>query len=244
MVLLINLVIAILSDTYQKFSDQKLGLYYDGVIEVIPSYKYKNFFGALIAACPPFNLLVAPFTPIFAITRKKRKLRRLNNVLVKLIFMPFALIYASGFAIANLLMMPLAYLKTVYLKAALITSKNRELLQKRHLVGNLVFFIFLGLPMLLLSQITDFYYFLAHLYLYKQERLHSERIVAISPEAFNTLEAVVQREVKQLKARNPRDPLQMKTQDLLKTLRTELEITTCIQSLIFGKFCSLREFEE
>lgn len=65
--------------------------------------------------------------------------------------------------------------------------------------------------MLLLSQIPDIYYFIAHLYFYKQEKLNSERIVPISAEAFNTLEAVVQREVKQLKARNPRDLLQMKT---------------------------------
>jgi hypothetical protein len=36
----------------------------------------------------------------------------------------------------------------------------------------------------------------------------------------------------------------MKTQDLLKILRSELEIPTCIQSLIFGKFCSLKELEE
>ena len=71
MVLLVNLVIAILSDTYQRLAHYKLGLYYDGVIEVIPAYKYKNFFGALIAACPPLNLLLLPFIPIYACTRKK-----------------------------------------------------------------------------------------------------------------------------------------------------------------------------
>lgn len=82
--------------------------------------------------------------------------------------------------------------------------------------------------MLLLSQFVDVFYFIQHLYAYNQQRLASERITPISAEAFNTLEALVQREVKKLKARNPRDPLQMKTQDLLKILRNELEITTCI----------------
>jgi hypothetical protein len=89
------------------------------VIEVIPSYKYKNFFGALIAACPPFNLLVLPFVPFFACTRKKRKLRRLNNNLVKFIFFPFALIYTAIFIIGNLLLMPFAYFKTCYDKIKL-----------------------------------------------------------------------------------------------------------------------------
>jgi hypothetical protein len=121
------------------------------VIEVIPAYKYKNFFGAMIAACPPFNLLVLPFLPIFACTRKKRKLRRLNNMLVMLIFFPFALIYTGGFIACNLLLMPLAYLKTCYDKGALIFRYDKTLLQKRYLIGNLVFFIILGIPMLLVS---------------------------------------------------------------------------------------------
>jgi len=71
MVLLINLVIAILSETYTRLSEQKLGLYYDGVIEVIPAYKYRKFYGALIAACPPFNLLILPFLPIFWCNSKR-----------------------------------------------------------------------------------------------------------------------------------------------------------------------------
>ena len=120
MVLLVNLIIAILSETYQRLSIQKLGLYYDGVIEVIPAYKYKKFYGALIAACPPFNLLVLPFLPFFAFTNKKTKVRRLNNALVKVIFFPFALIYASLFSLINILMWPLAYVVTIYRKAKLI----------------------------------------------------------------------------------------------------------------------------
>jgi hypothetical protein len=120
MVLLVNLIIAILSETYQRLSIQKLGLYYDGVIEVIPAYKYKKFYGALIAACPPFNLLVLPFLPFFALTNKKTKVRRLNNALVKVIFFPFALIYATLFSLINILMWPLAYVVTIYRKAKLI----------------------------------------------------------------------------------------------------------------------------
>jgi len=137
------------------------------VIEVIPAYKYKNFFGALIAACPPLNLLVLPFVPFFACTRKKKKLRRLNNVLVMLIFSPFAIIYTSGFIVVNLLLMPVAYLKTCYRKGALILNYDRKLYQKRYLIGNFIFFVLMGIPMLLLSQVTDIYYFIRHLYYYK-----------------------------------------------------------------------------
>ena len=40
LILFLNLVIAILSETYARFSKVKLGLYYDGVVEQIPIYKY------------------------------------------------------------------------------------------------------------------------------------------------------------------------------------------------------------
>ena len=83
-----------------------------------------------------------------------------------------------------------------------------------------------------------------HLYIYKHDELSSDVIGVISPEAFNTLEAVVQREVKTMKMKNPRDSLQIKSQKLIKILRNELEITTCIQSLIFGKFLSMKEQEQ
>lgn len=87
---------------------------------MIPAYKYKKFYGALIAACPPFNFLVLPFLPFFAMTTKQTKVRRLNNILIKVIFFPFALIYAAVFSVCNLLMLPLAYIKTVYYKGKLI----------------------------------------------------------------------------------------------------------------------------
>jgi hypothetical protein len=140
-------------------------LYYDGVIEVIPAYKYKNFFGALIVACPPFNLLVFPFLPFFACNHKKQKLRRLNNVLVKFIFMPFALIYACIFTIFNLLMMPFAYLKTCYEKGKQIfIDDSPDAEQQQKPLRKFLFYLLLGIPLLLATQITDIYYFIIHLY--------------------------------------------------------------------------------
>lgn len=66
----------------------------------------------------------------------------------------------------------------------------------------------------------------------------------ISPEAFNTLEAVIQREVKLLKLKNPRSSLNIKAKKLIQTLRDELDIITSVQSLIFENFSSLKELEQ
>ena len=82
--------------------------------------------------------------------------------------------------------------------------------------------------MLVLGLIPDTIYFVYHLFLHRNDELSSEVVNVISPEAFNTLEAVVQREVKVRKIKNPRDPLMMKSQNLIKILRQEMEIPTCI----------------
>ena len=82
--------------------------------------------------------------------------------------------------------------------------------------------------MLILGLIPDSIYFVYHLFLQRNDELSSEVVNVISPEAFNTLEAVVQREVKVRKIKNARDPLMMKSQNLIKILRQEMEIPTCI----------------
>ncbi len=82
--------------------------------------------------------------------------------------------------------------------------------------------------MLVLGLIPDSIYFVYHLFLQRNDELSSEVVNVISPEAFNTLEAVVQREVKVRKIKNARDPLMMKSQNLIKILRQEMEIPTCI----------------
>lgn len=114
MTVFINLVIAILSDTYIRLAEQKLGLFYDSIIEVINDKKYKKYYGALIAAVPPFNLFVFPFLPMFAFTSNKKKLRCLNNSLARVVFAPFAGLAALCFAFLNLLLVPIAYCVTLY----------------------------------------------------------------------------------------------------------------------------------
>jgi hypothetical protein len=38
MVLMLNLIIAILSETFARLASQRLGLYYDGLIASLPAY--------------------------------------------------------------------------------------------------------------------------------------------------------------------------------------------------------------
>lgn len=47
MILLINLLIAIMSDVYGELANVKTGLYWGSVIEQMPKLKYSKHYGAL-----------------------------------------------------------------------------------------------------------------------------------------------------------------------------------------------------
>jgi hypothetical protein len=204
MIIFVNLVIAILSDTFMRLANQKLGLFYDGVIEVIHAYKYQKYYGALIAAVPPFNLFVLPFLPFFMFVKHKKRLSCLNNSLVSLSFLPFACFGAIIFAVGNFLFTPVAYCRAIFQKA-------KSLKQFKQNCSNFAYFLLLGLPMMYLTHVADFIYFFKHIYAFRMDYLRSKKIDGISLEAFNTLEAVIKREMKHL-SENPNDPLYFKTE--------------------------------
>ena len=91
LILLLNLVIAILTETYIRFSKVKLGLYYDGVVDAISALKYDKMYGAMITAVPPFNVLMFLVTPLILMTKNPRRLKKINHTLthkIKLCFSP------------------------------------------------------------------------------------------------------------------------------------------------------------
>lgn len=48
MVLIINLLIAIMSDTYANLAQVKVGLYWSSVIKEMPKYEYDKHYGVLV----------------------------------------------------------------------------------------------------------------------------------------------------------------------------------------------------
>ena len=60
-VLFLNFLIAILSSTFAKYENQKLGLYYEVIISKFSRYENDETYGSIICASPPLNILVYPF---------------------------------------------------------------------------------------------------------------------------------------------------------------------------------------
>lgn len=63
-IMLLNLLIAILSDTYSVYTDKSVALYLREQILLRQKLEPHDVYGCLVSACPPFNLFIIPLVPI------------------------------------------------------------------------------------------------------------------------------------------------------------------------------------
>jgi len=159
LLVLLNLVIAIMADAYSYLSEKKLGVYFTGVIELISTYENDNQYGVLVCPQAPFNMVTLPFLPFFAFSKNSKLLTKLNSFLCRLVYLPLILLLAIVFAVCNLLLIPFAYCKTVAHKVVL-SFRNRSV----SAIKDFIFYLLAGVPLLLISQFTDCYWFLNHAY--------------------------------------------------------------------------------
>ena len=64
MILIINLLIAIMSDTYSRMADLKVGLYWSKVIKEMPKFKFHDKYGALVMLPFIFSWMGFLFLPL------------------------------------------------------------------------------------------------------------------------------------------------------------------------------------
>lgn len=159
MLLLLNLVIAIMSTTYAEFAEVKLGLYLQGIIEAIPSYKNNKQYGGLIVMTPPLNLIAYLLLPFYHCIKDKQKLRNFNSVVCKIIYSPLALIVTIFFEAISLLLTPLAWVKVIVHKCKL----GRRTGKGSYYASAIIYFV-IGLPLLAFTSLVDCYWFFKHLY--------------------------------------------------------------------------------
>ena len=117
MILMLNMVIAIFSETYARLAPQRRGLYYDGLIASMPAMKYEKRWGILILIPAPFNVLglVCLFT-FLCIDRKSSRLKSINEWFVKVAYFPLALLFLLIFMTGNMIMSPFSYFKVLFHK--------------------------------------------------------------------------------------------------------------------------------
>lgn len=113
-ILMLNFVIAILSATFARYDDIKLGLYYNVLNELFPSMSWDNEYGGLICGSkPPFNIIVLPFIPFYWCCSSATK-KKITKISTFLMYLPVSVIVSLFFFALNAIMAPIAYCYHVF----------------------------------------------------------------------------------------------------------------------------------
>jgi len=170
------------------------------------------------------------------------------------------MLFCTIFVALNILLLPIAYVKGVVHKTKEVTrgcclregeAKSKDL-SPNATVPDMVLFISLGIPMLLISQVVDLGFFFIHLYTWKAAKLTDEKIQIIDYQSFVILEHLIEEMVQEYNARPSelsnnghkveledleyyKKTKRVKSKYLVTRLRTDLNIGRQIQILVFSK---------
>ena len=120
--LLMNYVVAIMTDRYAALQESRLGLFYDGLISSMAEYKYDSHYGFLIANFLPFNVFNLLLAPLFIVMGRDQSLKKLNRWLMVIGYSPLAIIVTSVFFALNVLLLPFAYVIGILKKLQLLCT--------------------------------------------------------------------------------------------------------------------------
>ena len=151
LILLLNMVIAMMSETYANMNSERIGIYNYQILRVRPQYKFNKYYGGMVASIPPFNILnfLVSF-PLYILWRNDlEKVKGLTKFVLSMNFYLFVLpLHILIFTVCNLVILPFAYLKTIVAK--MILTSNGLIPASKVLV-----FIAIGIPQLLILQVYD-----------------------------------------------------------------------------------------
>ena len=150
---LLNVVVAMMADTYALMTTQRKGLYNYNIVKSQSVLKLDKYYGGLILLPYPFCVITFLLLPIYLLVSDKETLLAFNKGVYRVFYTFFSLLIGAVFLALNLAMMPFAYLKTVLMKLILVKNGGIS-------ICDAVFYIIIGLPVLLISQVTDLWEFL------------------------------------------------------------------------------------
>lgn len=110
MIMLLNFLIAILSNTYSVLNDVKNGLYLRKVLYLRQRYNYDRYYSAIIYATPPLNLVAFILMPVIIYCKS----RKLNRILLICQYILIGLFSIVLFFVASVIMMPFAYFLVLF----------------------------------------------------------------------------------------------------------------------------------
>lgn len=154
-ILILNLIIAILSNTYNQFDTKSTGLYLSKILNARDDMTFDENYGAFLLTMSPLNVIVLPFVPVALFRKPSIKLNSFVTLLQYMIFI-FAILVI--FLIGNAILTPLAFMQSLFIKFKKFLHAN-TLKQQILTLCEFTLYGALGLPAMFLNMLADLYYF-------------------------------------------------------------------------------------
>ena len=112
-VLILNLIIAILSNTYNQFDTKATGLYLSKILNARDYMTFNENYGAFLLVMAPLNIVVIPFVPAALFMKPSVNM----NILITVFqYSVFIIIIYSIFLFGSAMLLPFAFLKSSGIK--------------------------------------------------------------------------------------------------------------------------------
>ena len=152
-ILLLNLIIAILANTYNMFDLRSTGLYLSEILNKRDELLYDESYGSFLAAIPPINSIQVPMIPFAVMMRKGHPmLVKINDSIMKTQYCIFMLVFFAFFIVVSIVLIPIAWIMGIIDK---IKHPSKDKLDN---LVNMMFFL-IGPVILVFDVIADLYYF-------------------------------------------------------------------------------------
>ena len=222
LLILINVVIAMMADTYALMTSVRKGVYNYNIVKTAAAYKLDKYYGGLILLMPPFCIVTFLLLPFYLLIKDKNKLKAFNSGVYMFTYLLLLIPLCAFHAVINLIMMPFAYLKSVWLKINLVKMEVIEF-------QALLIYILCGLPILLIAQFTDLWAFIKASKC-TDKRYQSDDIFVISQKQFYFAYKIF----KAFEQNASVTGLKVKAIDLVLYLRKEMNLEENIMSAVYG----------
>ena len=156
-ILLMNLMLAILANTYNIFETKSNGLYLSKILSTRDELTYDYSYGAFLSAMPPLNIIQFGFIPMSLYLRYgSPMLVKLNRVVMRTQYTLFMLLPFTLFVVVSLILIPFAWMAGIPDKVKAIIYTDVGIKEK---ILNSVLFIVIGPIILFFDLIVDMVYF-------------------------------------------------------------------------------------
>ena len=119
LIILVNVVVAMMADTYGYMTTLKLGIYSHRLIKAAPAYTQDKYYGALVFLPAPLSTISFFTLPYYLCVKDKARLEKFTTRFNMSFYFFVSVLISIIFMALNLILMPFAYLKTCYDKILL-----------------------------------------------------------------------------------------------------------------------------